>query len=91
MADEEQVIAYNILSYLSKHKEAQDTLEGIAQWWLLQQTVEQHLLHVKKALAMLIEQNLVLVLEGKGTEARYVINSEKSAEISKLLESKSNL
>lgn len=91
MADEEQEIAYEILSYLNKHKEAQDTLEGIAQWWLLQQTIERYLLRVKKALNILVEQNLVEVLEGKGTGTRYRINRRKSEVILKLLEGKSKL
>lgn len=91
MADEVRDIAYDILSYLNKHKEAQDTLEGIAHWWLLQQAIERHLLNVKKALAILVEQNLVLVHEGESTGTRYGINPQKSEEISKLLEGKSKL
>ena len=87
---EEQAIAYEILSYLNKHKEAQDTLEGIAQWWLLQQTIEQHLLRVKKALNILVEKNLILIHEGKGTGTRYGINPQKSKEISELLDGKSS-
>lgn len=91
MADEARDIAYDILSYLNKHKEAQDTLEGIAHWWLLEQTIEQHLLNVKKALAMLVEQKLVLIYEGESTGTRYGINPQKSEEISKALEDKSKL
>ena len=86
MADEEREIAYEILSYLNNNKEAQSTLGAIAHWWLLEQAIERHLPLVKRALAMLVEQNLILVREGKGTQPRYVINSEKSREISKLLE-----
>jgi predicted transcriptional regulator len=34
-----QSIAREILSYLHDHPDAQDTIEGIMQWWLLEKKV----------------------------------------------------
>lgn len=90
MADQEHEIAREILSYLNDNKEAQSTLKAIADWWLLQQTIERQLLLVKKALSILAEQNLILVHEGQGTQPRYGINPQKSEEISELLEDNSS-
>lgn len=85
MNNKEHEIAHAILRYLNQHADAQDTLEGIAHWWLLHQVIEQHLPLVKQALADLVRQDLVLMHERRGTEARYGINPQKRDEISRLL------
>ena len=36
--DEDQV-AKDILAYLAEHPQAMDTLEGIAEWWLMRQHI----------------------------------------------------
>lgn len=90
MADQEHEIAREILFYLNNNKEAQSTLKAIADWWLLQQTIERHLLLVKKAVEILVEKELILVHDGTGTQTRYGINLEKSEEISKLLKDNSS-
>lgn len=86
MTNKEHEIAYAILAYLSKNEDAQDTLEGIAHWWLLQQSIEQHLPLVRKALAELVDQELVLRHERRGTQPRYGINPQKRKEIARLLD-----
>lgn len=90
MINKEHEIAHAILTYLIQHEEAQDTLEGIAHWWLLQQAIEQHIPLVRKALAELVEQELILMHERRGTQARYGINPQKRNEIAELLEDKLN-
>jgi len=37
-----------ILAYLSEHPDAQDTLEGIAEWWILAQKIRHKTREVKK-------------------------------------------
>ncbi len=43
-------ITYDILGYLAEHPGAQDTLEGIIEWWLLEQEIKRQTGKVKEAL-----------------------------------------
>lgn len=47
-------LARQILRYLREHPEAQDTLEGIMEWWVSEQAIKQYLPHVRKSLAALM-------------------------------------
>ena len=47
------------------HPDVQDTLEGIAEWWLLGQEVRNHVPVVKRAPAELVAQDLVLERSGR--------------------------
>ncbi len=59
-----------ILRYLLKHPEARDSIEGIAEWWLLAQRVEDEVDNVKEALELLIEEGLVEVEGAGGASSR---------------------
>lgn len=48
-----------ILNYLAAHPDALDTLEGIAQWWLMHEHIRAEVERVISALQLLIEQGLV--------------------------------
>jgi Fe2+ or Zn2+ uptake regulation protein len=74
-------IASDILDYLVEHTQAQDTLEGIVQWWLMEQRIKQAISDVKSALDELVREGLVLEHEGADGQARYSINLEKIAQI----------
>ena len=74
-------IASDILAYLVEHPQAQDTLEGIAQWWLMEQRIKQVISEVESALAELVLEGLVLEHEGADGQVRYSINLEKRAQI----------
>jgi hypothetical protein len=78
-------IAHEILAYLADHPHAQDTLEGIVQWWLLEQEILRSTSKVQIALAELISQGLVLEREGRDLRTHYRINRRKSAAIRALL------
>jgi hypothetical protein len=54
-----------IVRYLLKHPEARDSMEGIAEWWLLLQRIEDEVDNVKQALDLLVAEGLVEV-EGAG-------------------------
>ncbi len=54
------VIARAILRYLQEHRDAKDTLEGIAQWWLLKEGREHSLAEVERAVALLLSRSLVV-------------------------------
>lgn len=78
-------ITYKILAYLTKHPDAQDTLEGIVEWWLLEQKIERETEKVKEALAELIGKGLILERRDGDSRSFYKINLGKYGEIQALL------
>jgi len=89
MADESLGIPYRVLAYLVEHPNAQDTLEGIVEWWLLERLTKNHAARVKAALAELVAAGLLLERRGKDSRAYYKINRRKLKEISALLQRES--
>lgn len=85
MAEKEQ-IAYDILAYLNEHPNAQDTLEGISEWWILEQRIRRDTARVEEALSELLVKELVIGHKGKDSRTRYGINQHKRAEIRALLQ-----
>lgn len=73
-ADEQDVqkIAEDIASYLSNHRQAADTLEGIIKWWLLRQQIQLVSGQVQKAVDYLCEQGVIKPLNLQGRETLYV-------------------
>ncbi len=57
---DESQISERILSYLSDHPDAQDTLEGIVEWWLLEQDIKHRTAATERALAELTSRGLIL-------------------------------
>ena len=64
-------VAYEILRYLIKNPSAQDTLEGIVDWWFLPRTIKYQKVLVKKALDMLIDDGLVIAQHGRDSQTIY--------------------
>jgi hypothetical protein len=83
---EESQIARHLLGYLINNPDAQDTLEGIVEWWLLQMKLETRTTKVKEALADLVAKNLILECTGSDSRLRYMINDGKQDEIRTLLD-----
>jgi hypothetical protein len=83
--NENKELAYDILRYLRSHPEAGDTLEGIAQWWLLREWAERRLRDVEHAIQLLVEASLVLKKMRPGQEPRYEMNLAKKDEIERIL------
>ncbi|HEV3469720.1 MAG TPA: hypothetical protein VG148_10395 [Pyrinomonadaceae bacterium] len=81
----EEQSAREILSYLAEHEEAQDTVEGIVEWWLLEQRIKQQTVGVKRALAALVGTGLVLERKGRDARLHYRINRHRMQEIRALL------
>jgi hypothetical protein len=65
------------LVYLSTHRNAQDTVEGIAEWWLLEQRIRHVITEVKKALSELVAHGLVLERGSRDGRVHYRLNPRK--------------
>jgi hypothetical protein len=85
MTDATKRITYDILAYLSENPDAQDTLEGIAEWWLSEQTVKPSMAVVGEALKELVDRGLILAWSGEESRTLYKVNRRKMEEISTLL------
>ena len=83
-------IGYQILAYLAdaEHSEAQDTLEGIVEWWLLERQIKFQTARVKKALSELVVKGLILEHKGMDSQTHFRINKRKYKEIQELFKQK---
>lgn len=72
---EKPYIARNVLDYLSKHREARDTLEGIVGWWLVEQRIIEQTAAVKEVLDELVADGLLLKSEGADSRVFYHFKS----------------
>lgn len=71
-------IARAVLTYLRKFPEAQDTIGGIAEWWLPDQRVRSHPTILQGALNELVVRGFILQHKGKDSQIHYRMNRRKS-------------
>lgn len=64
-------MALQILDYLSHHPKAQDTVDGIAEWWMLEQHIRHVIAQVKKAVEELLDAGLIEARVGRDGKACY--------------------
>lgn len=64
-------ITNEILTYLSAHPDAADTLDGVAKWWVLERAVKFELDRVKHALDELVAKGLVIAQKGSDSKILY--------------------
>ncbi len=79
---------HQILAYLVEHPEAQDTVEGIVEWWLLERTIKFQKTQIIKAISELVAKGLVIENKGRDSQTHYRINQSKYKEIRKLVNKK---
>jgi trehalose-6-phosphatase len=89
LQQERSPLAYEILAYLASHPEAQDTLEGIVHWWLLEQEIKHWAAEVNAALRDLVADGLVIEEHGADGRIHYRLNRSLAGEISRLLKEQS--
>lgn len=77
--------AWAILAYLVANPNAQDTLSGIVEWWLLEHQIRTGTATVEVALAELTASELVLTRSGTDLQVHYRINLDKLNEIAALM------
>src|SRR5437667_12585644 len=78
--------AWEILAYLSEKPGAQDTLEGIVEWWLLEQRIRHLVTETKAALRELVVERLVLARHSSDGRTHYRLNRSKLGAIRALLD-----
>src|SRR6266571_4271251 len=78
-------LAHQILAYLAEHPLAQDTLEGIMEWWLLDRDVVQQTSEVTSALEELVAKRLILETRAKDSRAHYRLNPNTLGEVLEIL------
>ena len=74
-------IADEILAYLVEHPEAQDTLEGITEWWLLEQRIRYAVAEVDGVIHDLAADDLLLTRQCADGRTYYGLNRAKEREI----------
>ena len=79
--NEKSRIAREILAYLVRHPDAQDTLDGIIQWWLPECELRYRVALVREAIQELAENGRVIPCTRENSRTYYRINEEKRAEI----------
>jgi hypothetical protein len=84
-------IIFDILAYLADHPDAEDTIEGIAQWWLLEQRIRQQIPVIENALAELADKGFVIKQSGSNGRIRYRINRRKQRQIKEFLNRRQNI
>lgn len=86
----QQNLSQAILRYLVRHPNAQDTLEGISEWWILEDRIIQKYAEVQEALTFLVGQGFVLEKRIPNAGVFYCLNIEKKRQIEKLVATKKN-
>ncbi|MGH8065962.1 MAG: hypothetical protein ACRERE_12180 [Candidatus Entotheonellia bacterium] len=72
----QQEVAQGIVQYLASHPSAVDTIDGIAQWWLLREGRERRRTDVERALAWLLAQDLICETRRPGVPPYYRLNPQ---------------
>jgi hypothetical protein len=81
-------IGNEILAYLLDHPKAQDTLEGIVEWWLLERQIQFQTARVKEALSELVAKGFIFEKKGPDSQIQYRIRQSKYKEIQALFKQK---
>ena len=82
----EEETARRILSYLLKHPEARDTIEGMTRWWLLEEEIHERLAEISQGLSSLVRQGLILEERRGASLPLYRLNPDKRDEVRTLVE-----
>ena len=73
----EKEIQRDLLAYLGRYPEAHDTLEGIVEWWLLEQHVQKSSVVVKEALNALIAKGIVTEIRFPDGRIHYCLRAAR--------------
>jgi hypothetical protein len=86
---QDEEVRCEILQYLLQNPQGADTVEGITEWWLLQQRIIEAVSMVEGALRELVERRLVTAKTING-RVLYQLNVTKRGEAKKYLDERRN-
>jgi hypothetical protein len=78
-------LADEVLAYLLQHPQAQDTMEGIAEWWLLEQRIRHSVADVEATLRELVGNDFLVARQCADGRMYYGLNRDKEREIRRQL------
>ena len=78
-------VSREILRYLLRHPDAQDTLEGISEWWLFEEMLIRKYAEVEAALASLVNRGFVLEKRVVNLGTLYCLNKVKADQITEIV------
>jgi hypothetical protein len=81
-------IGLQILAYLAEHPEAQDTVDGIVEWWLLERQITYQIIRVKEALSELVAKGWILENKAMDSQVHYRVNQNRYEEVRELFKQK---
>ena len=81
----EHEIAYIILKYLARHPLSKDTLQGLADWWIMKEQVDYAVEQVSNALEFLVSKDLIIEKRDQYQDKYYQLNTSKAEEIRLIL------
>jgi hypothetical protein len=85
--DPEHERAKEILNYFVRNPRAADTVEGVARWRLLDQTIHRTVDETHQALEWLVAEGFLSRATTAGTGTIFSLNTERQAQARRFLES----
>jgi hypothetical protein len=79
-------LADKVLAYLMQHPQAQDTVEGIAEWWLLEQGIRYAVGDVEAAMSALVGNGFLVARQCNDGRTYFRLNRDQEREIRRHLE-----
>lgn len=88
MNEKEELTDY-LLRYLIDHPNAQDTLDGVVNWWLWERTIKHRTALVEEVLDELVADGLVIAQKRSDSQTLYKMNRRRRRKIISLLRHRS--
>lgn len=79
-------LARAVLLHLARGGQARDTLEGIVQWWLQKERIDQAVESVTRVLDVLVARGLVTECSDASGQRTYSIDAARRDEVQAMLE-----
>lgn len=79
-------IARRLLKYLAERQDAEDTLDGIVEWWLVKQRLIEQRAAVRDALDGLVREGMLVSRDGPDARTFYSLNRGRAGDISSYLD-----